>query len=147
MTDKDQEDGIVVRGKVKRPLPSIIFYIKQEPSLKLSSTDPTNWEQQLDNLLSKTGSRMHILLKNAQEVFCTKVNAPPSPPPARRMSSMASVCKRYGCSLDYLHYLFHSLIKSPFTYGISVLGTVTFEKYLSRIDKFHKRACSLIWLP
>ena len=47
------------------------------------------------------------------------------------MSSMASVCKKYGCSLDYLHYLFHSLIKSPFTYGISVLGTVTFEKYLS----------------
>ena len=107
---------MVVRGKVERPLPSIIFYIKQESSLKLLGvyfhSDPTNWDQQFDDLLSKAGWRMHIL----------------------------RVCKKYGYSLDYLHYLFHSLIISLFTYGISVWGTATYDKYLSRIDKFQKRA-------
>ena len=107
---------MVVRGKVERPLPSIIFYIKQESSLKLLAvyfhSDPINWDQQFDNLLSKAGRRMHIL----------------------------RVCKKYGYSLDYLHYLFHRLIISLFTYGISVWGTATYNKYLSRIDKFQKRA-------
>ena len=87
---------MVVRGKVERPLPSNIFDIKQEPSLKLLGvyfhSDPTNWDQQFDNLLIKAGRRMHIL----------------------------RVCKKYGYSLDYLHYLFHSLIISLFIYGISV---------------------------
>ena len=35
------------------------------------------------------------------------------------------VCKKYGYGLDYLHYLFHSLITSLFTDGISVKGTAT----------------------
>ena len=107
---------MVVRGKVGRPLPSFIFYIKQESSLKhlgvYFHSGPTNWYQQFDNLLSKAGRRMHIL----------------------------RVCKKYGYSLDYLYYLFHSLIISLFTYGISVWGTATCDKYLSGIDKFQKRA-------
>ena len=53
---------------------------------------------------------------------------------------MLGVYKKYGYGLDYLHYLFHSLITSLFTYGISVSGTATYDKYLSRIDKFQKRA-------
>ena len=107
---------MVVRGKVESPLPSIISDIKQEPSLKLLGvyfhSDPTNWDQQFDNLLSKAGRGMHIL----------------------------RVCKKYGYSLDYLQYLLHSLIISLFTYGISVWSTATYDKYLSRIDKFQKRA-------
>ena len=50
------------------------------------------------------------------------------------------VCKKNGYSLDYLHYLFHSLIISLFAYGISVWGTAAYDKYLSGIDKFQKRA-------
>ena len=50
------------------------------------------------------------------------------------------VCKKYGYSLNYIHYFFHSLIASLFTYGFSVWGTATYDKYLSKIDKFQKRA-------
>ena len=111
---------MVVRGKVERAHSSITFDIKQEPPLKLLGvychSYPTNWDQQFDNFLSKAGRRMHIL----------------------------RVCKKYGYSLDYLHYLFHGLITSLFTYGISVWGTATYDKYLSRIDKLKKRAVRFV---
>ena len=49
------------------------------------------------------------------------------------------MCKKYGYSLDFLHHLFHSLIIPLFTYGISVWGVASYDKYLSKIDKFQKR--------
>ena len=49
------------------------------------------------------------------------------------------VCKKYGYSLDSLHHLFPSLIISLFTYGIWVWGVASYDKYLSKIDKFRKR--------
>ena len=49
------------------------------------------------------------------------------------------VCKKYGYSLDCLRHL-HSLIIPIFTYGISVWGVASYDKYLSKIDKFQKRA-------
>ena len=48
------------------------------------------------------------------------------------------VCKKYGYSLDSLRHL-HSLIIPIFTYGISVWGVASYDKYLSKIDKFQKR--------
>ena len=50
------------------------------------------------------------------------------------------VCKKYGYSLDSLHHLFHSLIILIFSYGISVWGVASYDKHLSKIDKFQKRA-------
>ena len=38
-----------------------------------------------------------------------------------------------------LQRLFHSLIIPLFTYGISVWGVASYEKYLSKIDKFQTR--------
>ena len=49
------------------------------------------------------------------------------------------VCTKYGYSLDSLQHLFHSLIIPLFTYGISVWGVASYEKYLSKIDKFQTR--------
>ena len=46
----------------------------------------------------------------------------------------------YGYSLDSLHHLFHSLIIPVFTYGISVWDVASYDKCLSQIDKFQKRA-------
>ena len=49
------------------------------------------------------------------------------------------MCTKYGYSLDSLQHLFHSLIIPLFTYGISVWGVASYERYLSKIDKFQKR--------
>ena len=49
------------------------------------------------------------------------------------------LCKKYGYSLDSLHHLFHSLIIPCFTYGILVWGIASYDKYLSKIGKFHGR--------
>ena len=50
------------------------------------------------------------------------------------------VCKKYGYSLDSHHHFFHSLIITISTYGISVWDVASYDKYLSKIDKFQKRA-------
>ena len=50
------------------------------------------------------------------------------------------VCKKYGYVLDSLHHLFHSLIIPIFTYGILEWDVASYDKYLSKIDKFQKRA-------
>ena len=47
---------------------------------------------------------------------------------------------KYGYRLDSLHHLFHSLIIPVFTYGISVWDVACYDKCLSQIDKFQKRA-------
>ena len=105
-----------VMGKVERPLPTVTFDIKQEEVFKLLGvylhSNPTNWDKQIDALISKAGRSMHIL----------------------------RVCKKYGYSLDSLHHLFHGLIIPIFTYGISVWGVGNYDKHLSEIDKFKKRA-------
>ena len=49
------------------------------------------------------------------------------------------VCKKYGYSLGFFHHLFHSLIIPLFTYGISVWGVASYDKYLSKIGNFQKR--------
>ena len=76
---------IVVKGKVEKTIPTVTFDIKQEEFLKLLGVffhnNPTNWDKQIDALLSKAGRRMHIL----------------------------RVCKKCGYSLDSLHRLFYSL--------------------------------------
>ena len=41
--------------------------------------------------------------------------------------------------LDCLHHLFHTLIIPIFTYGISVRGVASYDKYLPKIDNFQKR--------
>ena len=53
---------------------------------------------------------------------------------------ISRVCKKYGYSLDSLHHLFHSLIIPIFTYGISVWGVASYDEWLSKIDRFQKRA-------
>ena len=61
---------MVVKGKVERPLPDVTFDIKQEEFFKLLGVylhrNPTNWDKQIDALLSKAGRLMHILRE------CTK---------------------------------------------------------------------------
>ena len=56
---------MVVKGKVERALPTVTFDIKQEDFLRLLGvylhSNPTNWDKQIDDLLSKAGRRMHIL--------------------------------------------------------------------------------------
>ena len=89
---------MVVKGRVERALATVTFDIKQEEFPRLLGvylhSNPTNWDKQIDALLSKAGRPMHILL----------------------------VCKKCGYGLDSLHPLFHSLIIPIFTYGISVMG-------------------------
>ena len=50
---------MVVKGKVERPLPTVTFDIKQEEFFKLLGvylhSNPTNWDKQIDALLSKQG--------------------------------------------------------------------------------------------
>ena len=105
---------MVVKGKVERPLPTITFDINQEEFLRLLGvcphSNPRNRDKQIDAVLSKAGRRIHIL----------------------------RVCKKPGYSLDFLQHLFHGLIIPIFTYGISVLSVSSYDKYLSKIDKFRK---------
>ena len=113
---------IVVKSKVDRPIPNVTFDIKQVEFRKLLRvyfhSNSTYWDKQIDALLNKAGSHMHIL----------------------------QVCKKYGYSLDSLHHLFHSLIIPIFTYGISLWGVASYDKYLSKIYKFQKRAVSFGFL-
>ena len=103
---------IFVKGEAERAVPTVTFDIKQEEFLKLLGvyfhSNPTNWDKQIDALLSKAGGRTHIL----------------------------RVCEKCGYTLDSLHHLFHSLIIPIFTYGVSVWGVASYDKYLSKIDKF-----------
>ena len=47
---------------------------------------------------------------------------------------------KYGFSIDSFQHLFHSLIIRLFTYGISLWSVASYDKYLSKVDKFQKRA-------
>ena len=74
---------MVVRGKVERPLPSIIFYIKPE-NHRLSFWGSTFIAIPL------TGTSSSIIFLVKQGGVCTYFKR---------------ACKKYGHSLDYLHYL------------------------------------------
>ena len=73
---------------------------------------PTNWDKHFDDLMARALKRMHIL----------------------------RVCKRNGCSVSDLDYLFNCLIMSIFTYCIRVWGVAAYTKYLSQIDRLLRRA-------
>ena len=107
---------MVIRGKTKKPVPEEIPNIERRGELKLlgvfSNENPTNWDKQFETVLSKASSRLYI----------------------------SRVCKFYGYSLNELTMLYNSLITSLFNFGIEVWGAVFNAKYLSRIDKFNKRA-------
>ena len=49
------------------------------------------------------------------------------------------VYKKYSYSLDSLHHFVHSVVVPLFTHGISVFGAASYDKHLSKIDKFHLR--------
>ena len=70
---------MVVKGKVESPLSTVTFDIKQEEFLKLLGlylhSNPTNWDKQIDALLSKAGRRMHIS-RVCQKYIHTFIDAP-----------------------------------------------------------------------
>lgn len=107
---------MVVRGKTSKSLPDVITTIERKNELKLLGVtfneNPCNWDSHIDLLLQKASSRMYIL----------------------------RVCKFYGFSQYDLTVLFDSLIMSLFLYAIEVWACAHESKYLSRIDKFLKRA-------
>ena len=75
---------MVVKGKVERPLPDVTFDVKQEEFLQLLGvylhTNPTNWDKQIDALLSKAGRRMHIMLVCKKCGFIwSRLSTPPLP--------------------------------------------------------------------
>ena len=69
---------LIVRGKIERPLPPVVFDIHQEIHLKILGVY-FNSDQQFDNYFNKVGKRTYIL----------------------------RVCNKYGFSLDCLHHIFH----------------------------------------
>ena len=87
---------MVVKGKVEGPLPLSLLISNRKNFLSfwvfILHSNPTNWDKEIDTLISKAARRMHIL----------------------------RVCKKYGYSLDSLHHIFYSLIILIFSYGISV---------------------------
>ena len=107
---------MVVRGRSKKLPPPQIDNIERKSWLNLLGMilqdDPCNWDMQVDNLLSKSASRMYIL----------------------------RVCRSYGYTKENLNILFESLILSLFYYEIEVWGSAIQNKYLQRIDKFFRRA-------
>lgn len=107
---------MVVRGKTSKPLPDILPTIQRKSELKLLGVtfneDPCNWDTHFDSILHKASSRLYIL----------------------------RVCKYYGYTLQELTILFDSLIMSLFIYGIEIWACAYEGKYLSRIDKFCRRA-------
>ena len=75
---------MVVKGKVERPLPDVTFDVKQEEFLQLLGvylhTNSTNWDKQIDALLSKAGRRMHIMLVCKKCGFIwSRLSTPPLP--------------------------------------------------------------------
>ena len=107
---------MIVRGRTKKVPPPPLPSIERKTELKLLgitfNQDPCNWDTHFDSLLHKASSRLYIL----------------------------RVCKHYGYCLSDLTVLFNSLIMSLFSYGIELWACAHQSKYLSRIDKFCKRA-------
>ena len=112
----DKTWEMVVSGRSANPLPQPIAGIERKAWLKLLGitlqNDPSCWDLQVDNLLSRASSRMHIL----------------------------RTCRSYGYSKEQLTILFDTLIMSLFSYGIEVWGSALEKKYLERIDTFLRRA-------
>jgi len=87
---------LVIRGRTTLLPPKPIVTIERESYLKLSGVtfqdSPTNWDKHFDELMERALKRMRIL----------------------------RVCKRNGCSVSDLDYLFNCLVLSLFTYCIRV---------------------------
>ena len=87
---------MLLSGGTSKPPPGPIDGIKRKKWLKLLGVtfedDVCCWELQVDDLLSKAGSRMYIL----------------------------RVSKRYGYQKEHLNYLFDTIILSLFLYGIEI---------------------------
>ena len=96
--------------------PGTVPTIERKNELKLLGVtfheNPCNWNIHFHNMIDKADSRLYIL----------------------------RICKCCGYTLEELTILFHSLIMSVFTYAIEVWACAYGGKYLSKIDKFCKRA-------
>ena len=96
--------------------PGTVPTIERRSELKLLGVtfheNPCNWNIHFHNMIDKADSRLYIL----------------------------RICKCCGYTLEELTILFHSLIMSVFTYAIEVWACAYGGKYLSKIDKFCKRA-------
>ena len=107
---------LVMRGKTQKNPPETVHMIERKSELKLLGVtfheNPCNWDSHFQNMMDKANSRLHIL----------------------------RICKYYGYTLEELTILFHSLIMSVFTYAIEVWACAYGSRYLSKIDKFCKRA-------
>ena len=107
---------LVMRGKTQKTPPETVHMIERKSELKLLGVtfheNPCNWDSHFQNMMDRANSRLHIL----------------------------RICKYYGYTLEELTILFHSLIMSVFTYAIEVWACAYGSKYLSKIDKFCKRA-------
>ena len=100
-----------LKGKAKRPVPTNTFDIKQEAVLKLLGVSFHSNPTTWDKEIG-------FLLGKAGR----------------------GIHKKYGFSIDSLQHLFHSLSLPLCTYGISVWSVASYDKYLSKVDKFQKRA-------
>ena len=107
---------MVIHGKIARPLPEPLPMITRKSWLKILGVtfqeNPTMWDLQMNELMSRACSRLYII----------------------------RTCKYYGFSSKELDLLFHSLILSILVFGIEVWGCASYSKYLSQIDKFLKRS-------
>ena len=107
---------MVIHGKISRPLPEPLPMITRKSWLKILGVtfqeNPTMWDLQMNELMSRACSRLYII----------------------------RTCKYYGFSSKELDLLFHSLILSILVFGIEVWGCASYSKYLSQIDKFLKRS-------
>ena len=108
--------GISNERKDPKNPPETVHMIERKSELKLLGVtfhgNPCNWDSHFRNMMDKANSRLHIL----------------------------RICKYYGYTLEELTILFHSHIMSVFTYAIEVWACANGSKYLSKIDKFCKRA-------
>ena len=107
---------VVMKGKTPKNPPGTVPIIDRKSELKLlgvtSHENPCNWDTHFHNMMDNANSRLYIL----------------------------RICKYYGYTLEELTILFHSLIMSVFTYAIEVWACAYGGKYVSKIDKFCKRA-------
>ena len=108
--------GISNERKDPKNPPETVHMIERKSELKLLGVtfheNPCNCDSHCRNMMDKANSRLHIL----------------------------RICKYYGYTLEELTILFHSHIMSVFTYAIEVWAYANGSKYLSKIDKFCKRA-------
>jgi hypothetical protein len=107
---------MIVRGNVPTPLPDPFPSIERKTWLKILGIIlqdlPCNWDLQFEEMLQRASARLYII----------------------------RVRKYYGFPIKQLDILFRTLIMPILTYGIELWGGAYFNKYISQIDRFIKRA-------